>query len=85
MKFQIKDFCDIHCVEVEAHQHKDDRLVLLTQRGGSMSFQHSMRPDQARFMAASLAMAAEQAEKLAPVVDAEVKHLPSDDTEGGGL
>jgi len=85
MKFQIKDFCDIHCVEVEAHQHKGDKLVLITQAAGGLRFQHTMRPDQARFMAASLAMAAEQAEKLAPTIDAEVKHLPSDDTEGGGL
>lgn len=83
MKFQIKDFCDLHCVEVEAWQNKADKLVLITQRSGSLSFQHTMRPDQARFMAGALVMAAEQAEKLEPANTPAIAHLPSDDTEGG--
>lgn len=64
MKFQIKDFCDVHHVEVEAHESKGDQLVLVMQQSGGMYFQHSMRPEQARFMAAALMMAAEEAEKL---------------------
>lgn len=64
MKFQIKDFCDVHHVEVEAHESKGDQLVLVMQQSGGMYFQHSMRPDQARFMAAALVIAADEAEKL---------------------
>jgi len=73
MKFQIKDFCDVHCVEVEPWHNKGDKLVLITQRAGSLSFQHTMRPDQARYMAAALQMAAEQAEK-----QPEVNHVYND-------
>ena len=78
MKFQIKDFVDLHQIEIEGHINRNEPLVLLTQRGGSMSFQHSMRPEQARFMAGALVMAAEQ-------IEAKVVHLPSDDTEGGAV
>ena len=65
MKFQIKDFVDLHAIEVEPMEHKGDKFVLITQRAGGMNFQHTMRPDQAMFLASALHMAAEEAEKLA--------------------
>ena len=66
MKFQIKDFVDGNPVEVEALDYKGSGLVLITQRAGAMSFQHAMRAEQARFMAAAIAMAADEAEKMQP-------------------
>ena len=62
MKFQIKDFCDLHAIEVEPLGSGDEKLVLLIQRGASMYFQHTMRPEQARFLASALQMAADEAE-----------------------
>ena len=70
MKFQIKEFCDLHAIEVEPMEHKGDKFVLITQRAGSMAFQHTMRPDQAVFLASALHMAAEEAEKLATSANA---------------
>lgn len=65
MKFQIKDFTDRDPIEVEPLFHDGKKYVLITQRGGSMSFQHSMRPDQAAFLASALQMAAEEVEQMA--------------------
>lgn len=66
MKFQIKDFVDMHAIDVEALQFNSQQLVVIAQSGGSMRFQHTMTTDQARYMAAALQMAAEQAESMTP-------------------
>lgn len=65
MKFQIKNFVDMHAIEVEPMHHNGKKLVLITQRQGSMHFQHTMRPDQAMFLATALQLAAEEVHKLA--------------------
>lgn len=71
MKFQIKDFVDLHAIEVEAHESGEDRLVLVMQKSGSMYFQHAMRIEQARFLASALQMAADEAEAMQPAVKGE--------------
>lgn len=65
MKFLIKDFVDMHAIEVEPMHHDGDRLVLITQRSAGMTFQHTMRIDQAMFLASALHLAIEEAEKMA--------------------
>lgn len=62
MKFQIKDFVGLHHLDIETYKHTTNVYVLITQRAGAMSFQHTMRPEQARFMAAALTMAADEAD-----------------------
>ena len=62
MKFIIKDFVDMHSVEIEPMRSTGDSLVTIVQHAGSMHFQHTIRPDQARYMAAALQMAADEAE-----------------------
>ena len=64
MKFQIKDFVDMQTIEFE-HLHHVGDYVMITQSAGSMYFQHTMRPEQARFLASALLIAAEEAEQSA--------------------
>lgn len=65
MKYSINNFVNSAPVEVEFVNHKDcGKLVNVTQFGGAMHFQHSMRPDQARFMAAALQLASDEADGI---------------------
>jgi hypothetical protein len=64
VKFLIKNFVETDPIEVSALENSGEAFVLICQRAGAMSFQHNMRPDQARFLAGALVMAAEQAEKM---------------------
>jgi hypothetical protein len=71
MKFNIKNFTDADVLGVEGTAQKfigdtqKTPLVSISQDGGSMRLYHSMRPDQARFMASALQLAADQAEQAA--------------------
>jgi len=59
----INNFCDHRPVKVYGTVHPTcGKLVLITQDGGSMSFQHDMTPAQAREMAAALIAEANQLE-----------------------
>ena len=51
-------------IEVHGVKYGNDPLVLITQRAGSSSFQHDMKPEQARRMAGFLLKAADDAEKI---------------------
>lgn len=60
---KINDFTDSNPVQVESAIHPGcGKLVYLTQFGGSMHFQHSMTPIQARELAAALVAEANQLE-----------------------
>lgn len=61
----INNFCDSSPVEVNAGEHSTcGQIVSIRQNMGSCHFQHSMRPDQARAMAAALIAGAEEMEAL---------------------
>lgn len=62
MKYKIKNFTEANDVAVEMlpASDRDGPFVMITQFAGAMSFNFIMRPDQARFMAASLVMAADE-------------------------
>lgn len=62
MKFLIKNFLQETPVEVYDLVDDDERLVVLSQAGGSMFFRHAMTPEQARFLAAALQSAADEAD-----------------------
>lgn len=72
MKFIIKDFVDAHPMEIIDTVNKGRPLVVLVQFSGSMHFQHAMRPEQARYMAAALQMAAEEVENATNKPNLEV-------------
>jgi len=62
MKTLINNFCGSKPIEVSASIHPDPAigaLVDIMQSGGSMRFQHSMKPEQAREMAKALIAAAD--------------------------
>lgn len=71
MKFHVKNWTDMDTVGVEPSVYKADDaalgrpLVTVSQMIGSLSFQFSVTPDQARWMATALQLAAEEAEKRA--------------------
>ena len=67
MRYQIKNFVEGDPVVVECWltQNKNQPLVTLSQHAGSMNLSHLMTPEQARFMSASLSLAADKAEALA--------------------
>jgi len=72
MRFNVKNFTDAEVVSIEGcaqnFPRKEGRtpLVHVSQYSGCcMSFHLAMRPDQARFMATALQMAADEAEALA--------------------
>jgi hypothetical protein len=71
MKFSIKNFAEGSPVEVEFTNTKEfGKLIQVSQLAGAMHFLHSMRPDQARFMAAALQMAADEADGIVDEVTA---------------
>ena len=62
----INNFVDSSPIEISPMQHeRAGGLILLTQRGGAMSFQHAMKPAQAREMAAALVALADSFEVMA--------------------
>lgn len=64
-KAMIDNFCDAEPINVEGRSHPNSdigALVTIFQNSGSMSFQHSMRPEQARYMAVALLEAADAAD-----------------------
>ena len=70
MRFNVKNFTDAEAVSIEGcaqnFPSKKGRtpLVCVTQYSGCMSFNLAMRPEQARFMATALQMAADEAEAI---------------------
>ena len=67
MKYQINNFTDADQIDVESVDYTDtqgigDKLVLITQRGGSMRFQHGMTVTQARALAEALLACCEELE-----------------------
>lgn len=65
MKTQILNFVWSHPLFVETMVHPNcGPLVLVLQSEGSMSFQHSMLPEQAREMAAALLAAADELDAI---------------------
>lgn len=75
MKFRIENCSASSAIEL----YTFNRRIIISQYAGGMSFQHPMKPDQARYLAACLQAAAEKVEGKATTV----QHLPADDTEGG--
>lgn len=71
MKFHVKNFTESDHVGIEGYaqefegKHSPTPIVMLSHYAGSLSMHHAMRPDQARFMATALAMAADEAEQKA--------------------
>lgn len=65
MKTMINNFCDDGSqIEVYPYTHEEcGQLVSVAQDSGSCSFHHSMRPEQARAMAAALIVAANSFDK----------------------
>lgn len=63
MKTAINNFCDASPLEISPYTHPEcGPLVSIIQAFGSLSFQHSMRPEQARDMAEALLAAVEALE-----------------------
>ena len=71
MLFKINNFAGASPLEVHPMQTGRDKLVLIVQNAGAMHFQHTMTPEQARYMAAALQMAAEEAEAMAASTEAQ--------------
>ena len=67
MKTLINNFVDSTPIEVSAQESGSSigKLVMITQRGGAMSFQHAMTPAQAREMAAALVKIADSFDEVA--------------------
>jgi hypothetical protein len=64
MKTMINNFCEGNPLEVEARTHSElGHLVTISQSVGSLSLFHSLRPEQARLMAAALIVAANSFDK----------------------
>ena len=60
----INNFCGANPIKISAHTHPSiGNLVNIIQDGGSLSFQHSMTPDQARQMASALLAMADSFDK----------------------
>lgn len=63
MKTEINNFCDSCPVDISVLEVPNcGKFVLIRQGAGSMCFQHTMRPEQAREMAEALLAAAEALE-----------------------
>ena len=61
----IDNFCGTCPIKISAHNHPSiGNLVNIIQDGGSLSFQHSMTPEQAREMAAALVAMANSFEEV---------------------
>jgi len=64
---QIPNFTNSDFVTITTHIHPDPligKIVAVSQEAGSMHFQHSMTPQQARDMATALTNAANQLEMV---------------------
>lgn len=62
---QINNFCGTCPIKISAHNHPQiGNLVSINQDGGSLSFQHSMTPEQAREMASALLAMADSFEEV---------------------
>jgi len=64
---QIPNFTNADFVTITTHIHPDPsigKIVSISQKVGSMHFQHSMTPQQARDMATALTNAANQLEMM---------------------
>jgi hypothetical protein len=74
MQYQIKNFQEASALSVQGHQHtfpdasNPTALVTVSQSSAGMSFMHTMTPQQARWMASALQMAANDAEQEVGVV-----------------
>ena len=62
MKFNIQNFNNTAQISIEHAKPSTGPVVLITSGRVGFSFVHMLTPDQARFMAAALQMAAEEAE-----------------------
>ena len=63
----IDNFCGTCTIKMSAHNHPSiGNLVNIIQDGGSLRFQHSMTPEQAREMAAALVAMADAFEEDLP-------------------
>ena len=61
----INNFCGANPIKISAHTHPSiGNLVSINQDGLSLSFQHSMTPEQAREMAAALLEMADSFEEV---------------------
>ena len=61
----INNFCGANPIKISARTHPQiGNLVNINQDGGSLSFQHSMTPDQARQMASALLAMADSFEEV---------------------
>ena len=74
MRRAVPDFVDGAPLEVSCQRFSEEVYVLLTQHGGSMSLQHTMKPAQARQLAAYLN---ECADLLEPRVVPEIEGVPA--------
>lgn len=63
MKTLINNFCDGDPITLKHAIYDESPYVHILQSHGAMSFQHSLRPDQAREMAAALIAHADAVEK----------------------
>lgn len=71
MRYAVKDFTESTTVDVSVSDVKNHgKMVHISQFAGGMLFGHSMRPDQARFMAAALGLAADEADGIVDEVRA---------------
>lgn len=73
MKLIIKNFTDTDSIGITCSKPHDEipqALVQLQANSGSMWFHHAMRIEQARFLAAAITMAADEAEAAQAAFDA---------------
>lgn len=67
MRTEINNFCGGCLITISGHVHPKESIgavVSITQGYGALSFQHSMRPAQAREMAKALIAAADELDVL---------------------
>lgn len=65
MKTLIKNFCDNSPIEIQGRKNEEfGPLITIYQSHGAMSFQHDMKPHQAREMAAALIACADELEPI---------------------
>lgn len=64
MKYIVKNFTLADEIEISSGEHENQPLISVICRAGSMYFQHSMTPEQAREMAEYLIAAALKSELL---------------------
>ena len=73
-KHKVNNFCDGEPIVIDGHGNEEfGALVSIMQGHGALSFQHSMRANQAREMAHLLHVAADEAEAAQAALKAEVQ------------